>query len=911
MEFEWHPSFFARLFANAKWTISASNNQLRINELNIDLEDRYTIATYNNGLIWGRLQLKSTALNIEITGLPRKLGNELEVFLVELPKFATAKLLLEKYLTRDSYFRNLDVRQIRSLIKSEPKLKKIKSLTLLPKYFPKLLKDVELIVEIASENLKFIDEWNERFINAEKVRHKHFFDTVESTPLTDEQVIASLVMEDNNLVIASAGSGKTSTLIAKTGYAIKKGYTRSDEILILSYNNAVKREIQDRLNLRLGIAENGITSPDIDTFHGFGNKILKSGNLKKRLAPWITTETSISAQISIIFEKLISEDKQFAEEAAGFITLFQGEPEIEDKNICEFTETSSILELTKHIFGSVSNNTITLHRTLSGNTVRSYQEMRIANWLSIHGIEFQYEKEFDAWKEEVWSGGYRPDFYYPNINCWHEHFGLNKFGKAPEHWASEDKSYEEIAENKRTLLNESGIKWFETRSSDFNDFTWDTKLCDFLIKNGESPQFIGWDKFLDLAKDTPFTQESLIKLLAIAIKHFKGNKLTIEALQNKALKEPNYKRYDSFIKLFNKVFVEYQNLLNSKDEIDFEDMLIVASDLIQSKQFTHKYKLILIDEFQDISNVRAEMIQSLLQQNPETRLFAVGDDWQSIYRFAGSDINVINEFSNIFGATKEVKLTTTFRCNQGITDVSSQFIQKNPAQKKKSVLANKKSRNKSIRVIFHSGNPDSAIYSQLENLHSWATSKNKMIDVCLLGRYKFLEPSNFTALADKFKDRINLTFSTIHSVKGLGFDAVIILGMTDKNGVDFPSTKQDDPVLSIFMPKSDQLEFAEERRLFYVALTRAKTLASLITPKHESSIFIREILKSSYPEVVFSQEISDSEKFDVPMPIDAASQKICPKCRKGRLLPRISKYGPWMVCENTNKNLCDFKRNGH
>lgn len=911
MEFEWHPSFFARLFANAKWTISASNNQLRINELNIDLEDRNTIATYNNGLIWGRLQLKSNALNIEITGLPRKLGNELEVFLVELPKFATAKLLLEKYLTRDSYFRNLDVRKIRSLIKSEPKLKKIKSLTLLPKYFPKLLKDVELIVEIASENLKFIDEWNERFINAEKVRHKHFFDTVESTPLTDEQVIASLVMEDNNLVIASAGSGKTSTLIAKTGYAIKKGYTRSDEILILSYNNAVKREIQDRLNLRLGIAENGITSPDIDTFHGFGNKILKSGNLKKRLAPWITTETSISAQISIIFEKLISEDKQFAEEAAGFITLFQGEPEIEDKNICEFTETSSILELTKHIFGSVSNNTITLHRTLSGNTVRSYQEMRIANWLSIHGIEFQYEKEFDAWKEEAWSGGYRPDFYYPNINCWHEHFGLNKFGKAPEHWASKDKSYEEIAENKRTLLNESGIKWFETRSSDFNDFTWDTKLCDFLIKNGESPQFIGWDKFLDLAKDTPFTQESLIKLLAIAIKHFKGNKLTIEALQNKALKEPNYKRYDSFIKLFNKVFVEYQNLLNSRDEIDFEDMLIVASDLIQSKQFTHKYKLILIDEFQDISNVRAEMIQSLLQQNPETRLFAVGDDWQSIYRFAGSDINVINEFANIFGATKEVKLTTTFRCNQGIADVSSQFIQKNPAQKKKSVLAHKKSRNKSIRVIFHSGNPDSAIYSQLENLHSWATSKNKMIDVCLLGRYKFLEPSNFTALADKFKDRINLTFSTIHSVKGLGFDAVIILGMTDKNGVDFPSTKQDDPVLSIFMPKSDQLEFAEERRLFYVALTRAKTLVSLITPKHESSIFIREILKSAYPEVVFSQEISDSEKFDVPMPIDAASQKICPKCRKGRLLPRISKYGPWMVCENTNKNLCDFKRNGH
>lgn len=911
MEFEWRPSIFARFFAKAKWVISVGNNQLKINQFKINLEERLTSARYINGMIWGRLELNSKDVNLQITGLPKKLGNELEAILIELPKFSKAKLLLDKCLRRNVYFRNLDIRKIQSLVQGEPKLKIINSLTLLPKYFPKIFKDVEIIVEIANNNLRFIDQWNEKFINFEKTSNKHFFDTVESTPLTDEQVIASLVMEDNNLVIASAGSGKTSTLIAKTGYAIKKGYARSDEILILSYNNAVKVEIQERLNSRLGFSENGISSPDIDTFHGFGNKILKTGNAKKRLAPWITTEAALSAQLSAIFQDLISKDVQFAEEAATFITVFQGEPEIEDKNICEFTETSSILELTKHVFGSVSNNSITLHRTLSGNTVRSYQEMRIANWLSIHGIEFKYEKEFDAWKEDEWSGGYRPDYYYPNINCWHEHFGLNKFGKAPEHWASKEKSYEEIAENKRSLLNQSEVKWFETRSSDFDDHTWDEKLYNHLVHHGETPKFIGWDRFLELAKDTPFTEESLIKLLATAIKHFKGNKLSAEVLETKALNQSNHKRYVTFINLFKKVFDEYENLLISRNEIDFEDMLIVASDLIQSQQFIHNYKLILIDEFQDISNVRAEMIHSLLIQSPETRLFAVGDDWQSIYRFAGSDINVINEFSNIFGVTKEVKLTTTFRCNQGIADVSSQFIQKNPAQKKKTVIAHKKSRNKSIRVVFHSGSSDSAIYSQLENLYVWANTKNKMIDVCLLGRYRFLEPANFTALADRFKNRINLTFSTIHSVKGLGFDAVIILGMTDRIGVDFPSTKQDDPVLSIFMPKSDALEFAEERRLFYVALTRAKTLVSLITPKHESSKFIREVLKSSYPEVVFSQEISDSEKFEVPLPIDAASQKICPKCRKGRLLPRISKYGPWMVCENSNKNLCDFKQNGH
>jgi DNA helicase-4 len=203
-----------------------------------------------------------------------------------------------------------------------------------------------------------------------------------------------------------------------------------------------------------------------------------------------------------------------------------------------------------------------------------------------------------------------------------------------------------------------------------------------------------------------------------------------------------------------------------------------------------------------------------------------------------------------------------------------------------------------------------------EALNKWAISKNTVIDVCLLGRYNFLEPAIFTALAQIFKDRINLYFSTVHSSKGLGFDAVIVLGMTDKPGSDFPSARQDDPVLSIFMPQGDQLEFAEERRLFYVALTRAKKMVSLITPKHEASSFIREILKSSLTDQSVSSaigtiEISNDEKYEVPQPLNAANQKICPKCRKGRLLPRISKFGPWMVCEHTNKGFCDYKKNGH
>ena len=375
----------------------------------------------------------------------------------------------------------------------------------------------------------------------------------------------------------------------------------------------------------------------------------------------------------------------------------------------------------------------------------------------------------------------------------------------------------------------------------------------------------------------------------------------MSAIEQKILNITHNARFRAFFEIFKPVFNEYQKRLLARDEIDFEDMLLNACDLLESNSYQHQFKVILVDEFQDMSNARAHMLKAMLAQSDEIILFAVGDDWQSIYRFAGADISVMTNFQDNFGYTKTTYLSDTFRCNQGIADVATQFILKNPAQIRKIVNASSKSRANSVRVIFHSGNPDSAIYAQLESLNKWAVSKNTVIDVCLLARYNFLEPGIFTALAQTFKDRINLYFSTVHSSKGLGFDAVIVLGMTDKPGTDFPSARQDDPVLSIFMPQGDKLEFAEERRLFYVALTRAKKMVALITPKHEGSSFIRELLKTSLTDqsvasAIGTIEISNDEKYDVPQPLSAANQKICPKCRKGRLLLELVNLDPgWYV----------------
>ncbi len=288
-------------------------------------------------------------------------------------------------------------------------------------------------------------------------------------------------------------------------------------------------------------------------------------------------------------------------------------------------------------------------------------------------------------------------------------------------------------------------------------------------------------------------------------------------------------------------------------------------------------------------------------------LFAVGDDWQSIYRFAGSDIAVMTQFQKLFGFTRQVTLATTFRCNQGLANLSSEFIRKNPSQINKSVVAASDLKNAVVRVIFHAGKSDSALFRQLEEMAAWAQRRGVPADVCLLGRYNFQEPSNFTALADRFKRDLNLSFSTVHRSKGLGFDFVIVLGMSCTPGSDFPSTRQDDPLLSLFMPIADALPYAEERRLFYVAITRARRACVLLVPKFGASPFVTELLESQFQESVRAMEISQEDESDVPDPLTAAMQQVCPECRRGRLLPRTGMNGPFMVCERKARGFSECR----
>lgn len=295
------------------------------------------------------------------------------------------------------------------------------------------------------------------------------------------------------------------------------------------------------------------------------------------------------------------------------------------------------------------------------------------------------------------------------------------------------------------------------------------------------------------------------------------------------------------------VYERYNKELNDRNQIDFTDAILQATELCRASHPV-EYDYIIVDEFQDISVDRYNFLKVLREGNPPAKLYCVGDDWQSIYRFSGSDMALFNQFPKYFGATEINKIETTYRFGEPLVSLSSRFIQRNKSQIQKSI---------------HSGNPemktdlefyayDRQDYCQtIEQLLS-AIPANKSI--FLLGRYSFddyylsfryksiKEGNRFFYVIGKRK----IEFLTVHKSKGLEADYVILL-QCNKDTYGFPSLVSNDPVLNYVLTQSDQYSFGEERRLFYVAITRAKVKTLVLYDKRFPSVFVDEFL---HPEKI-------------------------------------------------------------
>ena len=307
-----------------------------------------------------------------------------------------------------------------------------------------------------------------------------------------------------------------------------------------------------------------------------------------------------------------------------------------------------------------------------------------------------------------------------------------------------------------------------------------------------------------------------------------------------------------------------------------------------------------MDEFQDTSQARAKLILSLLNQVPEAKLFCVGDDWQAIYRFAGSDISIFTNFQEFFGYTKQTQLTKTFRSNQGIANVASGFIQKNESQLRKVVNAVDKTSSKVVEISFLTKTQEihEYLFKTIMEINNANTGSGKKKSIYILGRYKHHKP-NLDSV-QPFLRNCSVEFKTIHSSKGLQADYVILLGLNTGSSA-FPSEKEDDPLINLVLPQPETHAYAEERRLFYVALTRAKEKVFLIGERN--SVFLEEITKDS----IFREFIHIPQNDNTSINHDIPEKWRCPKCQQGRMWKKTGPYGAFMAC-NRYPN-CDFKRN--
>ena len=286
-------------------------------------------------------------------------------------------------------------------------------------------------------------------------------------------------------------------------------------------------------------------------------------------------------------------------------------------------------------------------------------------------------------------------------------------------------------------------------------------------------------------------------------------------------------------KLMAPLLKAWKTALKAENSVDFSGLIHQAIAILEKGRFVSPWKHILVDEFQDISPQRAALLKALRDQNKHTSLFAVGDDWQAIYRFSGAQLSLTTAFHDNFGEGDRSDLDTTYRFNSRIGEIANRFIQQNPGQLKKPLNSLRVGDKKAVTLL-----PDGQLEPLLDKLSGYVKPDERIL---LLARYHHLKPALLEKAATRWP-KLQLDFMTIHASKGQQADYVIILGLQE--GSDgFPAPARESIMEQALLPEPEAFPDAEERRLLYVALTRARHRIWLLFNQEAPSRFVA-ILKA-------------------------------------------------------------------
>lgn len=686
-----------------------------------------------------------------------------------------------------------------------------------------------------------ISENNWLYIKKNKENNIEYFQNLLKYPLDDEQQTAILTDECNTLVIAGAGCGKTSTILGKIKYLLEQKKILPEDIVVLSYSNDSVNELNQRFK------ENNVPI-EAQTFHSFAHKkYLSKINIDKNPSAKLN-------QAIISYFKNVT-DRKAQKEILKFFTL-DIYTLTENKEIIKEQFQDEKIETIKSKIQSTRN--IKENYTIKHEFVSSKEEVVIANLLYLNGIDYIYEKRYpkNIISENGTEIAYNPDFYLPEYNIYIEHFGVNLKEKATNdydienydasHLGKDSTQYIQRIKTKRELHKKYGTKLIESYSfwNSNNDF--ETKLLNLLKNNGVKFRKLPDNEIKDVYTNYVITEATNKALLFEQfINLFKANGFTsVDEFKSRNRVE---KLFFSIIK---GIYTTYQDALG--DKLDFNDIINKARSYINSTEIS-KFKYLVIDEFQDINKGRYLFIKEI-EDKIKCKIFAVGDDWQSIYRFAGSDVSLFKNFTDCFG--KNYSATTfiqnTYRNSQNLIDIAGTFIMSNPSQVKKSLKSHANNVTRPI-TIYEGQNYGKEFYQAILDI----TAKGQLdTDILVLARYNnankvyaslagelcedFIFNKDYTIESKKYPN-LKIKFMTCHKSKGLEATNVIILVSAGEWG--FPNQIADNPMLRYVLSESDKYLFAEERRLFYVALTRAKKNVYIISkPFYQiTSPFVKEI----------------------------------------------------------------------
>ncbi|MEE0943340.1 MAG: UvrD-helicase domain-containing protein, partial [Methanobrevibacter sp.] len=799
------------------------------------------------------------------------------------------------------------------------------------------MKEYQMKNDYQFELDKIIEEHNNDFIE-KHILDNDFFDNVAGRSLDNNQRIAVLTDDDNNQIVAGAGTGKTLTIQAKVKYLIEKQGIKPEDILCISFSNSARDDLAEKL-------KRTIDAPvEVRTFHSLGYSILGINGYDREVPKY---------ELNNLIDSYFKEDYvKKPKEVIEFFSYYF--------NLIHINEDELKLETIKSKLNSLDEYDEYLQEYLQIHNFKqkkeymhSIQELIIANYLFIHNInyidgeqlifkneyldnqvnsliKYLFLKDSDVIPEEIKQKfaeevlvnfeddfGYKkcelyPKFYLPDYDVY---IDLDRVNHDWQEYLPDESKGKVI--NKLELRNELN-KSYKTKLITLFDYDDNVELLienlqNNLLNYNVSVNEANWDKLFELLvlKDNLPEYKIFIDTIERFINLFKGNAKNInfdgEDISKKMFiqyLDENKKLYSSSIEKRNKFFLNiietvyklYAEDLEDNDYIDFNDMINDAVVELRHGAKIHNYKYVIVDEYQDTSHTRYNLLKEI-QNATGAKIVVVGDDWQSIYGFTGCDVNLFSKFDEYFENPKRVIIDITRRNSQELINVVGEFIKKNKNQIPKKLKSDKF--NDSPIKIFEYNTRAEEVLAFITILDE-ISDKNEDAKILVLGRnnrdinevlckeiFSTIEFNDYTKITYEQNKKLNIQFRTVHKSKGLEADYVFVLNLNNQiNG--FPNKIVNDPILNFVNNIQDEnIEYPEERRLFYVALTRTKNDVYLFNRVVRPSLFINQIKNKPGVEklkYIFSNEdimaISSllQKKFEV-----IETGLTCPDCEVGNV----------------------------